>query len=192
MTAEALGDVAAAAGRIIVALEAGRHREAREQAQELNAAVHRASQTSGRDAVVAALRVRTSAMAGLAARRAPALALAETANRVRDLVAEQAELHADPAIAAVLRLDYLEREVELRSLAGQHAAAGAAARAVADVWTGARATVAVEPLAARFDDHVAHLQQLRGPSLIEEEARRGLELVALLSSSTHTAGARSR
>jgi hypothetical protein len=183
-------DVAAAAERLIVDVEAGRVREARVGARKLNAVVHEAA--AWRDGVaardVAALRVRTEALAGLAARRAPPLALALAANRVRDLATEQAARGGDPALTALLRLGYLEREVELRSLAGQRVAAKAAAAAAASTWNLTRAAVAAvagDRIADRFDRHVGRLEGHQGPAHLQDEARHGIELLVAIQRPFH-------
>jgi hypothetical protein len=134
---------------------------------------------------VAALRARTSTLAGLADRRAPALVLAQAANRVRDLVAERG---GEAAIAALLRLDNLEREVGWRSVAGQTIAAKAAALAASDAWEGVRPGVAAaagEELADHFDEHLTRLQHHEEPAEMQDEARLGRELVAAMRRAPH-------
>jgi hypothetical protein len=188
VTIQDLDQVEAAAGRVILDLEAGRVREAREEARKCDSAAQ-ANATGGRDGldagIVAALRARTSTLAGLADRRAPALVLAQAANRVRDLVAERG---GEAAIAALLRLDNLEREVGWRSVAGQTIAAKAAALAASDAWEGVRPGVAAaagEELADHFDEHLTRLQHHEEPAEMQDEARLGRELVAAMRRAPH-------
>ena len=83
----------------------------------------------------------------------------------------------------MLKLDYLDREAQLRSRAGDEASVGAAVNDLSSTWTRLRPKV-VEAggakVANRFTVHVAAMNQLGSGSdaaALQKEAARGLELV---------------
>ena len=95
---------------------------------------------------------------------------------------------ADPVPASVLTLDYLDREAQLRSLAGDQRAVRSSVRALATTWPGVRRRVlAVGGLgeARAFDAHVGAMKRLVRSSdhkALQREAVNGLNLVDTLES----------
>ena len=92
--------------------------------------------------------------------------------------------HFDVAVpTAVLELDYLEREAQLRSLAHEDVAAGSAVEQLRRTWQRLRPQVVDsggQDEAARFAEHLAAMERLRrerDASGLQEEAKNGLELV---------------
>ena len=83
----------------------------------------------------------------------------------------------------VLTLDYLDREAELRSVAGQREPARAAVKKLGVTWRLVRPRVVAAGganTARSYDAHVSAMTRLaRGAALttLEREAARGLELV---------------
>ena len=92
--------------------------------------------------------------------------------------------HFDVAVpTAVLELDYLEREAQLRSMAQEDAAAAAAVGQLQRTWQRLRPQVVGsggQDEAARFAEHLAAMGRLRrerDAGGLLDEAKNGLELV---------------
>ena len=110
------------------------------------------------------------------------ISVALAANDVSGLMPSLYAHFSDPVPPTILRLDYLDREAELRSLAHQTSRAAAAVGRLGPAWAGVRARVVAaggKTDAASFDRHVAAMQGLarRTGRAFEAEAARGLELV---------------
>jgi hypothetical protein len=108
--------------------------------------------------------------------------VALAANAVSELVPGLYARFADPVPPAVLTLDYLDREAQLRSLAGQRRAVPPLVQRLSRIWAGLRAPVRAHrggEVAAAFDRHVAAMSRLApaGGSALRREAATGLELV---------------
>jgi hypothetical protein len=87
---------------------------------------------------------------------------------------------ADEVPPEVLKLDYLDREAELRSLAGDEAGVGGATAGLSATWAGLRPRVSKldRRLSARFTQHVAAMTRLSPSSpALRREAATGLGLV---------------
>ena len=113
---------------------------------------------------------------------APFLDIALAANAVSQLMPGLYAHFQDRVPAAILTLDYLDREAQFRSLAGQPEKVAAAVGTLSRTWAPLRAVVvraggASE--AAAYRDHVAAMRRLVSakPSKLQAEAVRGLELV---------------
>lgn len=108
------------------------------------------------------------------------------ANQVSALMPELFARFKDPVPPGVLKLDYLDREAQLRSRAGDLAAVGPAVRTLSSTWTSLRPDVIAAGgagVAARYDRHVASMRRLArdpGGQALQREAVTGLELVDAL------------
>jgi len=116
-------------------------------------------------------------------RTAGFLRLSLGANQVSALMPELFAHYSSPIPPAVQRLDYVDREAQLRSRAGDETSVAAAVDDLAATWA------VLEPdvikaggakVAAKFSRHVAAMRRLAKGSdaaALQEEAARGLELV---------------
>ena len=131
-------------------------------------------------AMVATLQTR-AALVARDARTGPLIAAALAANAVSGLMPELYAHFAGRVPPRVYRLDYLDREAQLRSLARQPQRVAAAVRALETTWAGLqRAVIAAggAKQAAAYRAHVAALRRLApGASAVQAEAVRGLALV---------------
>jgi hypothetical protein len=108
--------------------------------------------------------------------------VALAANAVSEIVPGLYARFADPVPPAVGTLDYLDREAELRSLAGQRTAVPTLVQRLSRTWAGVRPRVRAHgggSVAGAFDRHVAAMTRLApaGGAELRREAARGLELV---------------
>jgi hypothetical protein len=131
---------------------------------------------------IAALQDRARLVAALAP-RAELLRVSLAANQVSALMPEFYARYADPVPPAVLKLDYLDREAQLRSLAGDRSSVRGAVRELSSTWATLRSQVidaGGEKVAASFTRHVRAMQRLVRTSAqapLQKEAVAGLELV---------------
>ena len=105
------------------------------------------------------------------------------ANQVSELMPEFYERYGAPIPPEVLKLDYLDREAELRSRAGEPGAVRSAVRGLGTTWLVLRRQVVKaggRKEAAEFGRHVANMGKLVDGSsseALQREARKGLALV---------------
>jgi hypothetical protein len=104
------------------------------------------------------------------------------ANRISALMPEFYALYRDPVPPDVLKLDYLDREAQLRSLAGDPAAVPRVVSELASTWTALRPRVigaGGRRVAAWYSRHVAAMRRLAsGPGeALQREAGTGLQTV---------------
>ncbi len=134
---------------------------------------------------IAALRARAQTVDDLAS-RAGFLRISLTANQMSALMPELYARYSDPVPPAVLRLDYVDREAELRSRSGDGPAVTKAVDGLASTWEELRPQVinaGGKDAAADLSRHVRAMQQLRAaskPAALQTEAAEGLELVDVL------------
>lgn len=110
------------------------------------------------------------------------ISIALAANDVSGLMPSLYAHFSDRVPPTILKLDYLDREAELRSRAHDSSRAAAAVAQLAPAWAGVRARVVAaggKSEAASFDRHVTAMKKLasRTGRSFEAEAARGLELV---------------
>jgi hypothetical protein len=135
--------------------------------------------------VIATLKARAEAVDALAA-RAGFLRISLGANQVSALMPELYARYSDPVPPAVLRLDYVDREAELRSRAGDEAAVTKVVDELASTWAKLRPQVidaGGREAAADFSRHVRAMERLGAASksaALQKEAGEGLELVDVL------------
>jgi hypothetical protein len=132
-------------------------------------------------AEVAELRRRTTRLTRLAT-GAPFVDVALAANSVSQLMPRLYARFATRLRAGILELDYLDREAQFRSLAGQPGAVAAAVKELSRTWAGLRPGVVAAggaKQASAYQAHVATMVRLSPANGggIQAEARRGLELV---------------
>jgi hypothetical protein len=117
------------------------------------------------------------------ARRARLIQVSLAANQVSALMPGLYAHYSDPVPPDVLRLDYLDREAQLRSQAGDRAPSRKAVQDLDGTWSGLRPQVLEaggESVAVAFSRHVAAMRELaRGSDerSFRAEAVKGLELV---------------
>jgi hypothetical protein len=131
---------------------------------------------------IAALRDRARRVEDLAP-RARLLQVALAASQVSGLMPDLFGRFSNPVPSAVLKLDYLDRDAQLRSFAGDRATVRARVGELGPTWASLRAEVeraGGRAVAARFTRHVAAMARLAAggePPALQREASRGLELV---------------
>jgi hypothetical protein len=104
------------------------------------------------------------------------------ANAVSGLMPALYGRYEDPVPPDVLKLDYLDREAQLRSEAGDRGSVPSVVDGLSATWTHLRPDVLSAggaPVAARYDRHVRAMHRLAGTadSGLQREAGTGLELV---------------
>jgi hypothetical protein len=132
-------------------------------------------------AEIAALRARVATASRLS-RAGPYVSLALASNEVSGVVAGLYARFSDPVPVAVRRLDYLDREAQLRSLAGQRDAVPALVARLAATWAPLRPSVVAHgglAVAASYAAHVAAMRRLQSApgGALRREAENGLNLV---------------
>ena len=145
---------------------------------EAAAALHRAGVPPPE---VALLRRRSNRVATLA-RSGPFVAVALSANSVSQLMPVLYGHFRNRVPPAILKLDWLDREAQLRSLARQAPAVASAVAQLRRTWPPVRRKVVAAGgahEAAAYDRHVAALSRLdpAAGTRVQAEASRGLELV---------------
>jgi hypothetical protein len=131
---------------------------------------------------ISALRDRARLLQNLAP-RADLARVSLAANQISALMPEFYARYKDPVPPDVLKLDYLDREAQLRSLAGDEASVPPAVSELSSTWTSLRRRV-IEAggrrVAGRYTRHVGSMRRLaRGSDhrALQKEAVSGLELV---------------
>lgn len=130
---------------------------------------------------VTALRARVAAVARLS-HTGPFTSIALAANAVSGVVAGLYAHFSDPVPVAVRQLDYLDREAQLRSLAGEGKAVPPVVAHLAATWKPLRHTVVNhggQTVAAAYGRHVAAMGRLARASngAFRSEAVNGLNIV---------------
>jgi hypothetical protein len=110
------------------------------------------------------------------------IAVALAANAVSQLMPDLYGRFQDPVPPTILALDYLDREVQLRSIARQTAKVAAAIEELGPAWARVRPRVVAAggaSEAAAFQKHVVALERLDpdARTKVQAEAVRGLALV---------------
>jgi hypothetical protein len=125
---------------------------------------------------------RRAARAAKLAPRAPFLDVALAANAVSELMPDLYARFRDPVPPGILRLDYLDREAQLRSLARQPEKVAAAVAKLERTWAPLRRRIIAAGGArevAAYQRHVAAMKRLdpRAAKRVQTEAENGLALV---------------
>jgi hypothetical protein len=130
---------------------------------------------------IALLQQRANRVAQLA-QQGSFIDVALSANAVSELMPDLYRHFQDPVPAAVLTLDYLDREAQLRSLARQPEKVAAAITQLGPTWAQLRPKVIAAggaKEAAAYQKHTAAMHRFRPDAgkRLQAEAVRGLELV---------------
>lgn len=161
-------------------------RKARELKRNADGAATRALRSAGvSPQELAVFRARASRVAELAP-NAPFVDVSLAANHVSQLMPGFYARFSDPVPPSVLRLDYLDREAQLRSVAGQPLPVKAAVKDLDSTWTRLRPKVVESgggKVARQYDRHVGAMKRLAvstDDKELQQEAVHGLDLVDLL------------
>jgi hypothetical protein len=132
-------------------------------------------------ATIARLKERASRLARLAHNGA-FVDVALAANSVSELMPGLYGRFQNPVPAAILTLDYLDREAQFRSIAGEDKQVARAVTELTRTWSGVRAKVVAaggKSEAAAYSRHVAAMRRLApgAAKTVRAEAVHGLELV---------------
>jgi hypothetical protein len=131
---------------------------------------------------ISALRDRARLLDSIAP-RASLARVSLAANQISALMPELYGHYKDPVPPDVLKLDYLDREAQLRSLAGDEASVPPAVSALSSTWTSLRPRVidvGGRAVAARYTRHVVSMRGLArasDPEALQKQAAKGLDLV---------------
>lgn len=126
------------------------------------------------------LQARADRVAVLSLGGAPKLRVSLAANEVSQLMPALYARYQDPVPAAVLRLDYLDREIQLRSQAKQPDRLQAAVNDLGATWAQVRPALVkagVVKVAREYDRHVQVLKNTTSPAAIQKQAVHGLDVV---------------
>jgi hypothetical protein len=132
--------------------------------------------------LIEALKNRAQTVAQVAG-SAPFLELSLAANQVSGLMPQVYAYYTDPVPPAVLKLDYLDREAQLRSIANDLALTQRAAGQLSSTWNGLRPQVlkaSGDKEAVLYTRHVVAIRKLVEDfdrPAIRKEAAKGLQLV---------------
>jgi hypothetical protein len=174
-----------AAEDVIGNLEKGLPAKSRAEAQLLQALAHGSAAADLRASGVPTLKVgllqqRADRVAQLSAAGAPALEVSLAANHVSRMMPSLYAHYTDPVPSAVLKLDYLEREIQLQSQAAQPARERTAVNSLRSTWAKVRPWLVQAggaKVAAAYDAHVRTLGKAPGPAARQQEAVNGLGIV---------------
>ncbi len=181
-----LVELESAAEDIVDLALAGNRAAALSKAAELRAAARgpvaaRLERAGVPPATVLELRTRAGRVASVARSAAP-VTIALAANSVSGLMSRLYAHFASRVPPAILRLDYLDREVQLRALAHQPSRVTASVKALASTWSSVEPKVLAAGGTSQAGSYRAHVARLRrlaqvGGREIDAEATRGLALV---------------
>jgi hypothetical protein len=174
-----------AAEDVIGNLEKGLPAKSKAEAQLLQALAHGRAAADLRSSGVPALKIgvlqqRADRVAHLSAAGAPALDVSLAANHVSRMMPSLYAHYSDPVPATVLKLDYLEREIQLQARAVQPARERAAVDSLRSTWAKLRPALLQAggaKQAAAYDAHVTALATAAQPAALQQEAVKGLDLV---------------
>lgn len=174
-----------AAEDVIGFLEKGRPAKSKAEARVLRELAHGKAADVLRGTGVSRERIRmfqqrADRTASLSLADAPALAVSQAANSVSQLMPGFYARYQDPVPAAVLRLDYLDRQVQLDSQAGQRVKLSETVRKLAATWLELRPQLVAAggtSVARAYDAHVAALERGGTTTAVQKQAVHGLDLV---------------
>lgn len=174
-----------AAEDLIGFLEKGQVAKSRAEARLLKQLAHgraaadltKAGVTSGQ---VKEFQRRADRVAQLSAAGAPRLKVSLAANNVSQQMPAFYGRFQDPVPPSVLKLDYLERQVQLESMAGSRAGVRTNVAAIAATWTRLRPDVVAAGgagVAKAYDTHIKALRTAPSPTSVQKQAVHGLDVV---------------
>ena len=174
-----------AAEDVIGNLEKGLPAKAKAEARLLQSLAHGRAAADLRSTGVPTLKIgilqqRADRVARLSAAGAPALDVSLAANQVSRMMPALYAHYTDPVPSTVLKLDYLERELQLQSQAAQPAREQAAMTSLTGTWAKVRPALVQAggaQVATAYDAHVRALTSAAGPAALQQEAVKGLGVV---------------
>jgi hypothetical protein len=177
-----------AAEDVIKYLEQGNAAKAQAEAATLKGLAHgRAAAELKRAGVpqaqIGGFQQRADLVQSLAANGAAKLRTSLAANHVSQLMPGFYARYQNPVPAAVLRLDYLDRQIQLRSMAGQTGQVKRLVKSVGTTWAKLRPQLVAaggSQVASRYDAHLQALKQDKSPVAVQKQAITGLALVDLM------------
>lgn len=177
-----------AAEDVIGYLEKGKPAKSRAEARLLKELVQGKAAGALRNAGVSrtkikALQSRADRVEALSRGRASDLRVSLAANSVSQLMPGLYARYHDPVPAAVLRLDYLDREIQLRSQSKRPANVRAAVKDLGSTWARVRPPLVKAggvKVARQYDRHIQALKNTTSPASIQKEAVHGLDIVDLM------------
>ena len=174
-----------AAEDVIGFLETGKPAKSKAEARILRTLAHgRAADALRRagvpEAQIKAFQQRADRTQKLSLANARGLQVSLAANSVSRLMPDFYARYQDPVPAAVLKLDYLDREVHLRSQAGHHARVDRTVRQLEATWQRVRPQLVKADgtkVATAYDQHVNALKHGGTAAATQRQAVHGLDLV---------------
>jgi hypothetical protein len=174
-----------AAEDVIGNLEKGLSARSRAEAHLVQALAHGSAAADLRNSGIPALKVRVlqqraDRVAQLSASGAPTLDVSLAANDLSRLMPSLYAHYSDPVPATVLKLNYLEREVQLQSRSAQPVRERAAINSLRSTWAKLRPLLVRAggaKVAAAYDAHMIALDAPAQPGAFQQEAVKGLDLI---------------
>jgi len=174
-----------AAEDVIGFLEKGQPAKSQAEARMLRSLAHGKAADSLRKAGVSAAQVRAfqqraDRTARLSLGGASALQVSQAANSVSQLMPGFYARYQDPVPATVLKLDYLDRQVQLDSQAGNRGKLAETVRQLDATWQKVRPQLAAAggiKVARAYDQHVTALKRGGTPTAVQKQAVHGLDIV---------------
>jgi len=177
-----------AAEDVIGYLDKGKPAQSQAEARLLKELAHgKAAAALGKAGVapakIKALQSRADRVADLSQGNGSKLRVSLAANSVSQLMPALYSRYQDPVPAAGLRLDYLDREIQLRSQASQPGEVRAAVKNLGSTWAKVRPSLVQAggvKVARQYDRHVQALKNTASPAAIQKQAVHGLDVVDLM------------
>jgi hypothetical protein len=177
--------VGTAAEEVIAQLEDGSPARSRTEARMLKLLAHGqvAEDLAGAGAprsMIREFQQRADRVAQLSATGAPKLRVSLAASRASQLLPAFYSLYRHPVPAAVLRLDHLGRQIQLRALSGQTAHVRRLVKAEVATWAKLRPQLiaaGATQLVRRYDAHVREVEHEGSRGASAQQAREGRNLV---------------
>lgn len=174
-----------AAEDVIGFLENGKPAKSKAEARILRDLAHGGTADALRragvsDASIKAFQARADRTARLSLTGAPAVQVGLAANSVSRLMPGFYARYHDPVPATVLKLDYLDREIQLRSQAGQPAKVRQAVAELASTWRQLRPRLVAAggvQVARSYDQHARALKSSVTATAVQKQALHGLDVV---------------
>lgn len=174
-----------AAEDVIGFLEQGKLAKSRAEARILRTLARGPAAQALRDAGVTQRQIaefqhRADRTARLSLSGATATRVSLAANAVSQLMPGFYAHYQDPVPSTVLRLDYLDREIQLQSQAGNRAKTRAAVKQLKATWAALRPElvgVGGIKVARAYDQHVRVLTAMPAAKVVQKEAVHGLNIV---------------
>jgi hypothetical protein len=177
-----------AAEDVIKYLEEGKTAKAQAEAATLKGLAHGAAAAELKrvgvpQPKIGAFQQRADLLQQLSTRGAPKLRTSLAANHVSQLMPGFYARYRDPVPPAVLRLDYLDRQIQLRSKVGHAGQVRRLVKSEGTTWAKLRPQLVAAggmQVASQYDAHLQALKQDKSPAAVQKQALKGLDLVDLM------------